>query len=181
MLLLFLFSHGAMWGQSTYKVNTQKLNVRSAPSTKAAVVGSLKMGETVKVKSISGGWATISYGGKTCYVSASLLKQENKKTSASSSKSTKQGLTQNRTAGNRYSASRSTSRSYRQSGIGKRPALWNFTVGGMSHSSYGESLFDWSLMLGGDIPISLKGKPFTLETGLRYLSQKMPWSGLHLK
>lgn len=174
MLLLFLFSHSVMWGQSTYKVNTQKLNVRSAPSTKAAVVGSLKMGETVKVKSISGGWATISYGGKTCYVSASLLKQENQKTSASSSKSTKQGLTQNRTAGNRYSASRSTSRSYRQSKNSvARPALWNFTVGGMSHSSYGESLFDWSLMLGGDIPISLKGKPFPLETGLRYLSQKM--------
>lgn len=179
-ILVFLFSHGVMWGQSTYKVNTQKLNVRSAPSTNAAIVGSLKQGEVVNVENISGGWATITYGGRICYVSASFLKQEDSMTPQASSKNSRPNLTQTGNSASHNSPPLSSSKYYTQRNSYKDPALWNFSVGAMSHTSYGEHLFDWSLMLGGDIPIRLGGNPFTLETGLRYLNQKTSIFGDYL-
>lgn len=57
-----------------YQVITKKLNVRSAPSTNANVVGSLSNGDIVDVKSIQNGWAIITYKGKKCYVKADYLK-----------------------------------------------------------------------------------------------------------
>ncbi len=58
----------------TYKVTPAiGLNVRSGPGTNYAKYGALVCGTTIDVISISGGWATINYGGKTAYVSADYI------------------------------------------------------------------------------------------------------------
>lgn len=49
------------------------LNVRSGPSTSYKRYGTLVCGTIIEVSGISGGWATISYGGKTAYVSADYI------------------------------------------------------------------------------------------------------------
>jgi predicted Zn-dependent protease len=57
-----------------YKVRSTKLNVRSNPSiSNSQIVGSLSSGQIVKVYSITNGWATIMYNGKTCYVKSDYL------------------------------------------------------------------------------------------------------------
>ena len=60
-----------------YVVTANKLNVRSSPATGSKVVGSLSEGDAVQVTGINGEWATISYGGKKCYVNAKFLKKQN--------------------------------------------------------------------------------------------------------
>lgn len=68
-------SEGAGGAPSTsYKVTPKiGLNVRSGPGTSYSKRGALTCGTVVEVTGISGGWATISYGGKTSYVSANYL------------------------------------------------------------------------------------------------------------
>lgn len=56
-----------------YKVTATKLNVRVSPSTGASILGALSKGQVITVTSISGGWATITYQGKTGYVSSGYL------------------------------------------------------------------------------------------------------------
>ena len=56
-------------------MTAQRLNVRNKPSTQALVVGVLKQGETISVSEIVNGWATLTYNGKTRYVSATYLEQ----------------------------------------------------------------------------------------------------------
>ncbi|MDR1158362.1 MAG: SH3 domain-containing protein [Oscillospiraceae bacterium] len=57
-----------------YKVTAQSgLNVRSGPGTSHAKVGALAYGAQIAVAAISNGWATITYSGKTAYVSAGYL------------------------------------------------------------------------------------------------------------
>ena len=58
-----------------YRVSGQKVNVRSAATTKSSIVGSLLHDQQVEVKSISNGWATVDYKGATRYVSASYLEK----------------------------------------------------------------------------------------------------------
>jgi len=48
------------------------VNIRKTPSTKSAVVGTLKSGDRVQVKQVKDGWAEL--GGRNGYVSASYLK-----------------------------------------------------------------------------------------------------------
>lgn len=60
---------------STPVTATTELNVRAKPSTKAKIVGSLHRGQTVKAKSDANGWTTITYKGKTAYVSSRYLKK----------------------------------------------------------------------------------------------------------
>ena len=62
--------------KNLYRVTAQKVNVRSAATTKSTIAGSLLRDELVEVQNISGGWATINYKGATRYVSASYLQKE---------------------------------------------------------------------------------------------------------
>lgn len=61
---------------TTYVVNTQKLNVRSASSSKSKVIGSLFRGQIVKVKNIQNGWAIINFKGMKGYVRIDYLKKK---------------------------------------------------------------------------------------------------------
>lgn len=57
-----------------YRVTAKNaLNVRSGPGTSYAKLGTLTHGTQIEVYSISNGWATISYSGKTAYVSMNYL------------------------------------------------------------------------------------------------------------
>jgi N-acetylmuramoyl-L-alanine amidase len=62
---------------ATGKVTAATLNVRSAGSDSASVIGQLTRGTVVSVLSINGYWAKISYNGKTGYVHKSYLKLKN--------------------------------------------------------------------------------------------------------
>ncbi len=60
---------------TSYKVTPKiGLNVRAGPGTSHKKYGALVCGTVIEVSGISGGWATISYGGKTAYVSADYIK-----------------------------------------------------------------------------------------------------------
>lgn len=61
-------------GAKTYKVTAKSgLNVRSGPGTNHSKLGALSYGAEVQASGISGGWASIDYGGKGAYVSANYL------------------------------------------------------------------------------------------------------------
>lgn len=64
-------SQSAKTGQ--YTVTANRLNVRVSPSTGADVLGALQKGQTVTVKSVSNGWATITFKGRTAYINASYI------------------------------------------------------------------------------------------------------------
>lgn len=70
---------------SGYTVTAKSgLNIRSGPGTSYAKYGSFAYGAAVSVEEISGGWAKISYNGKTAYVAAEYLKAEGSGSSDSS-------------------------------------------------------------------------------------------------
>jgi peptidoglycan DL-endopeptidase LytF len=54
---------------------SSRLNVRTSPSTSAAIVTKLSNGAIVNVKSTSNGWSHISVNGKEGYVSSQYLKE----------------------------------------------------------------------------------------------------------
>lgn len=61
-------------GVRSYRVTPRiGLNVRSGPGTGYSKYGALVCGAVIEVSGISGGWATINYGGKTAYVSADYI------------------------------------------------------------------------------------------------------------
>lgn len=61
-------------GGTGYTVNAKSgLNIRSGPGTSYAKNGAFAYGASVTVEEISGGWAKISYSGKTAYVAAEYL------------------------------------------------------------------------------------------------------------
>ena len=61
-------------GAKAYKVTAKSgLNVRSGPGTNYSKLGALPYGAVVQSSGISGGWASIDYGGKGAYVSANYL------------------------------------------------------------------------------------------------------------
>lgn len=71
-------AHGeaASGGGTQYTVTARiGLNVREGRGTSYNRVGSLEYGKEITVYEIVDGWASITYGGKTCYVSASYLKK----------------------------------------------------------------------------------------------------------
>ncbi len=70
------------WVSKTYTAETAKLavtanslNLRKGPGTSYAILGTLKKGNKVTVKKITGNWAYISFGSKTGYVSLTYLKK----------------------------------------------------------------------------------------------------------
>lgn len=63
------------------------LNIRSGPGTGYSKYGAFAYGAAVSVQEISGGWAKISYNGKTAYVSADYIKASEASGSGGSSRS----------------------------------------------------------------------------------------------
>lgn len=60
---------------TTYQVTPAiGLNVRAGPGTGYAKLGALTCGTKINVSSISNGWATIQYSGRTAYVCAQYIK-----------------------------------------------------------------------------------------------------------
>lgn len=55
-------------------VTGSRVNIRRSPSTKGAVIGSVKAGDRVMVKEIKQGWAVLD--GRPGYVSATFLRKE---------------------------------------------------------------------------------------------------------
>jgi len=172
LLVLLCFIPKPTVAQSSYKVKAQKVNVRIQPSTSSPIAGSVSRGTIIEVKSINNGWASFKYNGNIRYVSVSYLeKVETKQRNKSESRNT--------TTRNNY-ASGSPSKTYRsrsnsQKNRRQSNALWRFDLSAMPHSGRGEyenSVLDFSLMLGGDIPLRLCNTDFTLETGLRYLNRQ---------
>lgn len=78
--ILFIFLCFAISTQcialEQYSVTANSLNIRSCGSTKCSVIGGLKKGDKVIVKSISNGWANIIYGNADGYVSLEYLRKE---------------------------------------------------------------------------------------------------------
>lgn len=171
LLLAFCCMQITALAQSKYKVKAQKVNVRSQPSTKSAVVGSLSEGTVVEVKGINNGWATITYKGKTCYVSSSLLEKRGQQNTETR---TAKQATQNRSKTTSEFRNQSLSSKNRRYSRPTRKALWRFDISAMPQSGRGDynSVINLSAMLGGDFPLVLAGKDFTLETGLRYLNRQ---------
>lgn len=74
LFVLLLFSGFTCYATQEYKVNVKTvLNVRSAPDSKAALLGTIKNGTRVEVYSISNGWAKIRYGEQEAYVGSDFL------------------------------------------------------------------------------------------------------------
>lgn len=69
-------------GQEVYEVTAQKLNVRSRPTTKSQIIGSLYAKDIVDVYKIYNGWATINYKERDGFVSAKYLKLKAEETNA---------------------------------------------------------------------------------------------------
>lgn len=61
------------------------LNIRSGPGTGYSKMGAFAYGAAVSVEEISGGWAKISYGGKTAYIAAEYLQEDSSGGAASGS------------------------------------------------------------------------------------------------
>jgi len=71
--VLALVKPDIVLAQMSGKVTIKKLNVRSLPSTKSTVVGSLKAGEIVPVYEVMGNWTSIDFKKKKRYVSSKYL------------------------------------------------------------------------------------------------------------
>jgi len=63
------------FAQTSYKVTTERLNVRSKPSSQALVVGVLTKEEIISVSEIISGWASIPFKGKTRYIDAKYIEK----------------------------------------------------------------------------------------------------------
>lgn len=71
--MLLLLQAAVLFGGS-YKVNTDVLNVRSAPGKSASVVGVLRNGDIVEAEATSDPmWHEVVYGGRTAYVASAYL------------------------------------------------------------------------------------------------------------
>lgn len=70
----------SIFAETNYKVTSvSRLNVRKAPSTSGAVLGTFKSGEEITVLSITNGWAKVEYGKYIGYVSAKYIQELPKK------------------------------------------------------------------------------------------------------
>ena len=78
MLMAVIFTLGITesYADSAGIVTTSKLNVRSGPSTKHNVVGSLRRNNSVTITNSSGGWHQINLNGKEAYVSDKYIKTD---------------------------------------------------------------------------------------------------------
>ena len=73
LLLIGMAAHAA----EVYVVKGKNVNMRAKPSGSAKKVGSLYQGQSVKVDTVIGDWATcLNEGGEKYYVSAKLLQKK---------------------------------------------------------------------------------------------------------
>lgn len=72
--VLLLGSFTSAFSQGQYEVTVKLANVRSGPTTKSAILGTLSKGQIVDVLNDSGSWAQINYKNRKAYVAFSLLK-----------------------------------------------------------------------------------------------------------
>lgn len=71
--ILLLLQVAVLFG-GTYQVNTDVLNVRSAPDKSASVLGVLRNGDIVEAEATSDPmWHEVEYGGRTAYVASAYL------------------------------------------------------------------------------------------------------------
>ncbi|MGL5312829.1 MAG: SH3 domain-containing protein [Peptostreptococcaceae bacterium] len=79
LLIAVIFTLGATesYADNTGIVTASKLNVRSGPSTRNKVVGSLRRNNSVTITSSSNGWHKINLNGKEAYVSSQYIKTDN--------------------------------------------------------------------------------------------------------
>ncbi len=68
-------SEGESASAKTLYITANSLNVRSAPSTSASIIGSLKKGDSVQATALSNGWYTIVFSGMTGYISADYVSE----------------------------------------------------------------------------------------------------------
>lgn len=61
--------------QTLYRVTAQRLNIRSSPSSRSTVVGSLSVNDTISVSEIVKDWASFQFKGKRRYVSTRYLEK----------------------------------------------------------------------------------------------------------
>ncbi len=79
-LAVWLCTFASIFAETNYKVSSaSRLNVRKAPSTSGAVLGTFKSGEEITVLSITNGWAKVEYGKTIGYVSAKYIQELPKK------------------------------------------------------------------------------------------------------
>ncbi|MEH7415056.1 SH3 domain-containing protein [Neobacillus drentensis] len=68
-------------------VNANVLNVRQSPATSSHIIGKVKNGQALNVKSRQNGWLQINYNGKTGYVSSQYTKETSTTTSGTAATS----------------------------------------------------------------------------------------------
>ena len=74
--MFFLCVTNLTKAQEKYEViSSSNLNVRSSPTSKSKIVGSLKQHETIDVYSFTGTWAKISYKDKNAYVHSKFIRK----------------------------------------------------------------------------------------------------------
>jgi N-acetylmuramoyl-L-alanine amidase len=99
-VVFYLFSGGIgnAAGSDKYKVIADSLRVRSQPSLKASVIGSLKGGDVVAVTKESDGWLQVKAGKLSGWVAGNYLQKSGKVETASAEKpnSTPQAETKSR-------------------------------------------------------------------------------------
>ena len=67
-----------MASATTQMTATVGVNIRSGPSTKAAILGGLYRGQTITAISSSQGWTKIKFGGATAHVASKYLSKGSK-------------------------------------------------------------------------------------------------------
>lgn len=77
---LSLCSAASLFADANYMVtSSSRLNVRRAPSTRGAVLGTFKSGQEITVLSITSGWAKVEFNNSVGYVSAKFIRELPKK------------------------------------------------------------------------------------------------------
>lgn len=74
----------AQTSNTKYTVTATSLNVRSGAGTKYSILGKLKKGNQIVVKSTSGNWAKFTYNNKTAYVHKDYIKKVSSSTTSTS-------------------------------------------------------------------------------------------------
>lgn len=59
----------------SYEITAYELNVRTQPSKKASIAGTLHNGEQIEVYELTNGFAEIEYNGSRCYVSEKYIRK----------------------------------------------------------------------------------------------------------
>ena len=158
IILFAIFLPILALAQDKYMVNTQKLNIRTRPSAKSSVAGSLKQGDIITVYAIANGWASIKLKSKPNYYYVSskyLVKVESEKkdpTRQSEKKDKKQDQDQaynpDNSSGERLQKKKSTQRDDDDSYL---LSVFVDGFGGMTNYSWSRTRPKPAISYGGDV------------------------------